>query len=82
MKSKQAIPTLDQAAKYQLQVIGRLDSSWSEHFGGMDLTASQREDGITVTTLTGMVTDQANLHGVLQSIRDLGLPLLSVECIE
>jgi hypothetical protein len=82
MKSNQTIPTLDQAAKYQIQVVGRLDSSWSEHFGGMQLSSYQREDGITLTTLTGVVADQANLHGVLRSIRDLSLPLLSVECIE
>jgi hypothetical protein len=40
------------------------------------------DDGWAITTLSGTVADQAALHGVLARIRDLGLPLLSVECLE
>jgi hypothetical protein len=59
---------------YELRVEGHLDEHWSAWFSGMTLV---REDGGT-TTLRGPVTDQAELHGLLAKIRDLGAPLLSV----
>jgi hypothetical protein len=61
-------------AHYELRVGGHLDEHWSAWFGGLALT---REDDGT-TTLRGAVTDQAELHGLLAKIRDLGAPLLSV----
>ena len=61
-------------AHYELRVEGHLDEHWSAWFGGLTLT---REDDGT-TTLRGAVTDQAELHGLLAKIRDLGAPLLSV----
>ena len=62
------------SADYELRVDGHLDEHWSAWFGGLTLT---REDDGT-TTLRGAVTDQAELHGLLARIRDLGAPLLSV----
>ena len=59
---------------YEIRVQGRLDPRWSSWFDGFTLTAA--DDGTTV--ITGPVVDQAALHGLLQSFRDLGLPLLSV----
>jgi hypothetical protein len=59
---------------YRLRVSGHLDDRWAEWFGG--LTVQRQTDGTTV--LVGPVVDQAALHGVLIRIRDLGLPLLSV----
>lgn len=59
---------------YELRVEGHLDEHWSAWFGGLTLT---REDDGT-TTLRGPVTDQAELHGLLARIRDLGAPLLAV----
>jgi hypothetical protein len=61
-------------AQYELRLQGHLDEHWSAWFGGLTLT---REDDGT-TTLRGAVTDQAELHGLLAKIRDLGTPLLSV----
>ena len=69
---------LSQPAVYRIVVGGRLDESWSTWFGAMTVTTECCENGISVTTLTGMVGDQAALHGLLARIRDLGLPLLSV----
>ena len=60
---------------YEITVKGILDESWSDWLGGLDV-ASQ-ESGKTV--LTGPVRDQSALHGLLNKIRDLGLPLLRVE---
>jgi hypothetical protein len=59
---------------YRLRVSGRLDDRWSEWLGG--LAVQRQTDGTTV--LVGPVVDQAALHGVIARIRDLGLPLLSV----
>ena len=59
---------------YEFHVKGLLDKRWSEWFGG--LAIHHQEDGTTV--LVGPVVDQAALHGVMVRIRDLGLPLLSV----
>lgn len=60
---------------YELRVQGRLDDRWSDWLGG--LAVRRQDDGTTV--LTGPIVDQAGLHGVITRIRDLGLPLLSVQ---
>lgn len=70
---------LRQPAAYRIKVGGRLDESWSAWFDDMALTVEQGADGTSVTSLTGTVSDQPALHGLLARIRDLGLPLLSVE---
>ena len=62
---------------YQIKVKGHLGNQWIDWLEGMTITS---EGG--VTTITGPVTDQAALHGLLIRVRDLGLPLLSVNCIE
>ncbi len=59
---------------YEIRIEGHLAPSWSETFDGMLLTLTP--DGETL--LTGAVTDQAALHGLLARIRDLNLTLLSV----
>jgi len=63
---------------YQIRLKGQLGSQWADWFGG--LTVSLEEDGDTL--LTGPVVDQAALHGLLKKVRDLGMPLLSVNCME
>lgn len=63
---------------YQLRVLGHLDAHWSGWFG--DLTLTQEDDG--TTTLAGEVTDQAELHGLLMKIRDLGVTLISVRATD
>jgi len=63
-----------EARRYEIRVQGHLDSRWSERFDGLTLT--QESDGITL--LEGRVVDQSALHGLLQRVRDTGLPLVSV----
>lgn len=60
--------------RYAIRVAGHLDQRWANWFDGLTLT--HPGDGTTV--IDGPVVDQAALHGLLQKIRDLGLPLLSV----
>jgi hypothetical protein len=60
---------------YQIRVKGHLNSRWSGWFEG--LAISHQDDGTTL--LTGTVIDQPALHGLFVKIRDLGLPLVSVE---
>ena len=68
----------DQTATYQIKVQGRLDERWAQWFDGMSIAFEQAEDGSTVTVLTGLVIDQAALYGLINRMRDLGLPLISV----
>ena len=73
--------TLDRPATYQIQVPGHLDESWSDWAGGMTITIESEGEGPPVTTLTGTV-DQAALQGILRRLYSLGLPLISVNCVE
>jgi hypothetical protein len=66
------------AGRYEIRVKGHLDSRWAAWFDGMSLI--NESDG--TTTIHGLVVDQAALHGLLQKLRDTGLPLLSVTQVE
>ncbi|HYV14290.1 MAG TPA: hypothetical protein VE980_25510 [Pyrinomonadaceae bacterium] len=59
---------------YEIQVKGYLDARWNEMFDGMSI--DWRDD---VTTISGMVADQAALHGLLARVRDYGLVLISIQ---
>jgi len=59
---------------YEIRIEGHLGCQWTEWFGGLTITLEDNGD----TRLTGPVVDQAALHGLLKKVRDLGLPLLSV----
>jgi hypothetical protein len=79
-KAKQKL-TLDGPATYRIQVPGELDARWSDWAGGMTLAVESGGDGPPVTTLTGSL-DQAALQSVLRRLYSLGLPLVSVICVE
>jgi hypothetical protein len=59
---------------YEIKLKGHLDESWADWLDGLIFT--HESDGST--TLRGEILDQASLHGLLKKIRDLGIPLLSV----
>lgn len=69
---------LDQPLVYHVRLKGHLDAEWQDWFGGV--TVKLEGDGTTL--LTCHVADQAALHGLLRQIRDLGLPLISVNRVE
>jgi hypothetical protein len=62
------------SSRYEICIKGHLSTRWAGRFDGMTLTA--RDDGTTV--IEGPIVDQAALHGLLNRLGDLGLPLLSV----
>ncbi len=66
-------------ANYLIEVEGHLDKSWSDRLGGLRIKTRQRADQSTVTTLTGRMRDQAELSGVLNSLYELHMPILSVQ---
>jgi hypothetical protein len=72
--------TLDRPVTYQIKVPGYLDKSWSDWAGQMTISVESESDGSPITTLTGTV-DQAALQGLLRRLYSLGLPLISVNCI-
>jgi hypothetical protein len=65
------------SGRYEIRIRGHLDGRWADWFGGMTMALEDNGD----TTMTGPIVDQAALHGMLKKVRDLGIPLLSVNCI-
>ncbi len=63
---------------YQITLAGKLDRKWSDWFGNMAVSVTQAPHGGLVTTLRGVVADQATLRGILNKIWDLNLTLISV----
>ena len=72
------ISTTDGAGRYEIRLKGHLDNRWATWFDGLTLTTNS--DG--TTTIHGIVVDQSALHGLLQKVRDIGLPLISVTRVE
>ena len=81
MKEVKQKLTLARPATYQIKVPGELDESWSDWAGGMTITVESEGEGPPVTTLTGTL-DQAALQSLLRRLYSLGLPLISVICVE
>jgi hypothetical protein len=63
---------------YQIRIKGHLSRQWTNWFGGLTITPEDNGE----TLLTGPVVDQAALHGLLRKVRDLGIPLVSVNRAE
>ncbi len=67
-----------QPTVYQIRIKGHLGSQWTDWFEGLTITLEDNGD----THLTGPVPDQAALYGLLKKVRDLGMPLLSVNRVQ
>ena len=63
---------------YEIRLLGHLDRRWAAWFDGLSLR--RETDGTTV--IRGQVVDQSALHGLLDKVRDIGLPLVSVTCLD
>jgi hypothetical protein len=67
-----------QSPAYEIRIKGHLGSQWTDWFEGLTITLEDNGD----TLLTGPVTDQAALYGLLKKVRDLGMPMLSVNRVQ
>jgi hypothetical protein len=68
----------DQPRVYQIRIRGHLSPQWADWFEGLTITLEENGD----TLLTGTVIDQAALYGLIKKVRDLSMPLLSVNSVE
>jgi hypothetical protein len=73
-------PTIDpiQSMDYQIRIKGHLGQQWTDWFEGLTITLEDNGD----TLLSGKVVDQAALHGLLKKVRELGIPLISVNPVQ
>lgn len=78
--SRKPIP-FDHPANYQISVLGRIEPTWSDRLEGMTIYPSYGGADSPVTTLEGVLSDQAALAGVLNSLYELHLAVLSVKCL-
>jgi hypothetical protein len=81
MKTQTTRLCIDSPAKYQISVVGILDESLSDRLWGLSIcnTEPEKNAGKPVAILTGQLTDQAALFGVLNALYNMRMPLLSVE---
>lgn len=80
MPAKQRL-TLASSARYELCIQAALDASWKDNLNAVTLEVENRDDEPPVTRLVCVFVDQAALRGALSYIYAMGLPLLSVTCI-
>ena len=71
-------PDPDQPMICHIRIKGHLGPHWSSWFEGLAMTLEDNGE----TLLTGLLVDQAALHGLMRKVRDLGIPLLSVVCVK
>ena len=78
--SNEITPIIDpsKTVVYRIRIKGHLDHQWTDWFDGLTITLEENGD----TLLTGPVVDQAALYGLLRKVRDLGMPLLSVDSVK
>jgi hypothetical protein len=73
-----SVDGIEKTMIYQLKVKGELDQSWSAWLGSCQIDTQFQPDGSVMTTLTVDAVDQSVLFGILDRIRDLNIPLISV----
>jgi len=79
MAKNRPAASLFESASYRICIVGYLDTKWSEYCGGMTIEHGSDPKFGTITILTGRVIDQSALIGVLNSLYDIGCPIVSVE---
>lgn len=83
MTNKPSIGRLlfDGPARYKIRVLGWINQSWSDRLEGMAIKLDATDEDQPVCTLEGELSDQAALFGLLISLYELHLPVLSVKCL-
>ena len=79
MRQSKTPLVFDGPVRYRIRVQGAVDGRWSDYLGGMHICYRSNTVEGPITTLTGLVIDQASLMGILNCLYNLGRPLLSVE---
>jgi hypothetical protein len=74
--------SLFEPAMYRITILGTLDKNWSDYCGGMTIEHESDMNRGSMTILTGRLADQCALIGVLNSLHDIGCPILSVEYLD
>jgi hypothetical protein len=80
-KYQQGVSRLEPAI-YRIRIQGLLDKNWSDYCGGMTIEHQGDPKRYAMSSLTGKLADQSALIGVLNSLFDIGYPILSVEYLE
>jgi len=81
-KNQNRVPEMSKPSVYRIEVKGRVPSTWSDRLEGMQITESQTADGAIKTTLVGRLSDQAALSGVLNTLYELHVSVISVTCLD
>jgi hypothetical protein len=81
-KKDKKVLTMQGPAIYQMRIQGQLDARLSDRLGGMQITEVSRTGNGPETFLVGRIVDQAALSGILNSLYELHLPVLSIECVD
>ena len=81
MTTKMSVPP-ELSKHYQIMVEGKIDASWSEWLSNMQLVSRTEANGVHITTLSGVLADQAALRGLLNRLWDLNLVLRSVQQVD
>ena len=81
-QNPQSRPSMKHPSVYRIRVNGGLDQSWSDRLAGMTITTTGGRNTAESTVLEGQLLDQAALTGILNTLYDLQLPLVSVECLD
>jgi hypothetical protein len=74
--------SLFEPAMYRISIVGTLDKKWSDYYGSMTIEHASDQHYGSMTILTGRLADQSALVGVLNSLHDIGCPILSVEYLD
>lgn len=80
-KYRQGVSSLEPAV-YRIRIQGILDKNWSDYCGGMTIEHESDPNRYAMTILMGRLADQSALIGVLNSLHDLGCPILAVEYLK
>jgi hypothetical protein len=81
-ESKDQSPTMHGPSIYEIRVRGHLEEKWSDQLGGLQITATHGANGQPETILAGRLVDQAALSGVLHTLYELHLPIVSVQYVD
>ena len=82
MNQEKILPTMNGPAIYRIRVQGVLESKWAQRLEAMNITETTNPEGGPESILVGRLEDQSALAGVFNSLHDMRLPVLLIECLK